>query len=280
MKSENVDKFLRMYSKLLLILVVMSWLISYLGNGMMKVYSWISVIVVLPIIGFSSLIIIIVLLLRLRKYSKKYVRFLVLCVLLIVPFGGVLGVYPLEYPVDTSRTPLVIPSPFIEEVYYVPLDENRAHKLWPQERLAYDVLAAPYDHGAKMNAEYGIWEMPVYSPVVGEVVGVCSDQVDIMPLKEEFTSLAGNYVYIKVTETNSYLIFAHLKEDSIPVNVGDKVEPGQLLGKIGNSGTTSEPHLHLQHQRQNPNEISHPLLAEGLPLIIEGKVDVKNKLYE
>jgi len=43
--------------------------------------------------------------------------------------------------------------------------------------------------------------------------------------------------------------YYHLKKDSIPVNVGDRVECGQFLGKIGSSGISSAPHLHLTLQR-------------------------------
>jgi hypothetical protein len=40
---------------------------------------------------------------------------------------------------------------------------------------------------------------------------------------------------------------------------------GQLLGRCGNSGNTSEPHIHIHHQRQNPK--GRPLqFSEGLPL--------------
>jgi len=111
--------------------------------------------------------------------------------------------------------------------------------------------------------------MVLFAPVAGEVIGIENNQEDIKPNTEDFTSLEGNYIYIEVEATQTYLIFAHLKKDSIEVKVGDKVVIGQPLGRIGNSGTTSEPHLHLQHQRQNPKEIIHPLFAEGLPLIID-----------
>lgn len=51
------------------------------------------------------------------------------------------------------------------------------------------------------------------------------------------------------------------------VQTGDKITQGQIIGKVGNSGTTSEPHLHIQHQRNNPVEIMFPICAEGLPII-------------
>jgi murein DD-endopeptidase MepM/ murein hydrolase activator NlpD len=48
--------------------------------------------------------------------------------------------------------------------------------------------------------------------------------------------------------------YYHLKKDSIIVNVGDRVECGQALGKIGSSGISSAPHLHLTLQRMKTEE--------------------------
>ena len=55
-----------------------------------------------------------------------------------------------------------------------------------------------------------------------------------------------------------------MKQGSIKVKAGDRVEVGDFLGQVGNSGTSSEPHLHIHHQRQNPMETL--TFAEGLPL--------------
>ena len=41
-----------------------------------------------------------------------------------------------------------------------------------------------------------------------------------------------------------YLSVVHFKKDSIKVNIGDKVSPGQELGLVGNSGVSYIPHLH------------------------------------
>lgn len=90
-----------------------------------------------------------------------------------------------------------------------------------------------------------------------------------MPNQDEFESLEGNYVYIRIEESGTYLLLNHLKQGSVVVSVGDKLEPGDLLGRVGNSGTSSEPHLHIHHQRQDPTKVLHPLFAEGLPLFFE-----------
>lgn len=74
----------------------------------------------------------------------------------------------------------------------------------------------------------------------------------------------GNYVVIQM-ETGTYLLLAHFKPGSITVKVGELVEEGQVIAACGNSGNTSEPHIHIHHQRINP-EIWPTGFGEGLPL--------------
>lgn len=80
----------------------------------------------------------------------------------------------------------------------------------------------------------------------------------------EYTHPAGNHVVIQL-ETSTYLYISHLQKGSIVVNEGEQVAEGQLIGRCGNSGRTSEPHIHIHHQRQDPRTV--PLgEAEGLSL--------------
>ena len=57
----------------------------------------------------------------------------------------------------------------------------------------------------------------------------------------------GNSVIIK-TQNNEFLVFAHFKQHSILVKQGQMIKQGQLLGLCGNSGNSSEPHLHFHIQ--------------------------------
>jgi murein DD-endopeptidase MepM/ murein hydrolase activator NlpD len=61
-----------------------------------------------------------------------------------------------------------------------------------------------------------------------------------------------------------YAMYAHLVPNSVTVQVGDSVETGQLLGKLGNSGSTSAPHLHFQVM-----DAPSPLDAHGLPFVFD-----------
>lgn len=72
-------------------------------------------------------------------------------------------------------------------------------------------------------------------------------------------TIAGNHVNLDLGG-GVYAMYAHLQPGSIRVKVGDKVTPGQVLGLVGNTGNSSEPHLHFQLMNANS-----PLGSEGLP---------------
>ena len=68
-------------------------------------------------------------------------------------------------------------------------------------------------------------------------------------------------------------MYAHMQKDSVTVQVGDHVKRGQVLGKLGNTGNTSAPHLHFQLMA-GPSALG----AQGVPYLIDsfqlaGEVD-------
>jgi murein DD-endopeptidase MepM/ murein hydrolase activator NlpD len=71
---------------------------------------------------------------------------------------------------------------------------------------------------------------------------------------------AGNYVMID-HGGGEYSLYAHLQPGSLRVKVGDHVRAGAVLGKLGSSGNSSEPHLHFQ-VCDRPD----PLLSAGIPV--------------
>lgn len=73
--------------------------------------------------------------------------------------------------------------------------------------------------------------------------------------------LAGNHVLLRVDGTDVVVALCHLRRGSIEVSPGDRVAPGDGIGACGNSGNSTEPHLHLQAMT-SPD----PLLAEAVPL--------------
>lgn len=71
---------------------------------------------------------------------------------------------------------------------------------------------------------------------------------------------------------------AHLQQGSLAASTGSAVTGGQPLGRIGNSGNTSEPHLHLHAVRGLFTDMDALLYGgEGRPLTLDGAWLVRGK---
>ncbi|WP_265520711.1 M23 family metallopeptidase [Oerskovia flava] len=71
--------------------------------------------------------------------------------------------------------------------------------------------------------------------------------------------VVGNHVVLDHGD-GVFSLYAHLRRGSARVAVGDAVRAGDVLGEVGNSGNTSEPHLHVQLMDR-----ARPLRAAGIP---------------
>ncbi|WP_460909493.1 M23 family metallopeptidase [Spirosoma areae] len=89
--------------------------------------------------------------------------------------------------------------------------------------------------------------MPVVAPASGYVVtlvdGIEDNPIGNMNIRENW----GNAIVIKHAEY-LYSKIAHLKKDSFVVKPGDYVRKGDVVGALGNSGRSPEPHIHFQVQ--------------------------------
>jgi Peptidase family M23 len=118
---------------------------------------------------------------------------------------------------------------------------------------------------------------PILAPAAGRVVGVHEGEADHEARRSQFAlvpyaltqakrahggagALAGNHVIIE-RDGGGYVVLAHLRAGSIQVEEGDRVAVGQELGQCGNSGNSTQPHVHVQVM-DSPD----PFTARGLPL--------------
>ena len=76
-------------------------------------------------------------------------------------------------------------------------------------------------------------------------------------------TVGGNHVIIDIGQ-GRYAFYAHLQPGSLRVHLGERVKRGQVLGLVGNSGNSTEPHLHFHISDGNS-----PLGSEGLPYGLE-----------
>jgi murein DD-endopeptidase MepM/ murein hydrolase activator NlpD len=97
------------------------------------------------------------------------------------------------------------------------------------------------------NEDYFAFGKELIAPCDGEIVLVVDGVKDNVPGVLNPIYVPGNTVIVK-TANNEFLFFAHFKQHSIVVKQGQKIKQGQLLGLCGNSGNSSEPHLHFHIQ--------------------------------
>jgi len=97
------------------------------------------------------------------------------------------------------------------------------------------------------NEDYYAFGKELIAPCDGEIVLVVDGIKDNKPGELNPMYAPGNTVIIK-TDNNEYLFFAHFKQNTIRVKQGQNVKQGELLGLCGNSGNSSEPHLHFHIQ--------------------------------
>lgn len=55
----------------------------------------------------------------------------------------------------------------------------------------------------------------------------------------------GNHLIVAIDGEGPYVAIAHLQRGSVAVAVGDRVRAGEEVARVGNSGNSSEPHIHL-----------------------------------
>jgi hypothetical protein len=93
-----------------------------------------------------------------------------------------------------------------------------------------------------------IWATPVTAPAAGVVERIRNDVPDNPLGICNYADSWGNFVEIRLDQ-GGWALLAHLRQGSIVVRPGMRVEIGTYLGTVGNSGRSPIPHLHLQAQR-------------------------------
>lgn len=79
-------------------------------------------------------------------------------------------------------------------------------------------------------------------------------------------ALAGNHVVITIDPEGPFILLAHLRHGSVTVTVGDHVQQGDAIGACGNSGNSTQPHLHIQATDSTTGD-----QARGLPIAFTAK---------
>jgi murein DD-endopeptidase MepM/ murein hydrolase activator NlpD len=155
-------------------------------------------------------------------------------------------------------------------------EELNHHHNAPAQRFAFDIVAVD-DSGrthrgdVTKNENYFCFGREIYAPADGMVVEAIDGVRDNTPGSMNTYCLVGNCVVIE-HRTNEFSVLAHFQRGSVAVKAGDRVQRGQLLGKCGNSGNSSEPHLHyhLQDSAIFQDAFGIKCMFDKVPLVRDG----------
>lgn len=123
--------------------------------------------------------------------------------------------------------------------------------------------------------KYEIYGAEVLAPCSGEIIRARDGLPDQKPGDGDIENLEGNHVVLHCDGVS--IEIAHLMPESVTVKTGDRVEAGQPLGQVGNSGNSSEPHLHI-HAVSGRQTDPRMLGAKGepRPMLFDGRFLVRN----
>lgn len=155
--------------------------------------------------------------------------------------------------VPRSRTPMQLP--FRGEWYvFWGGDSERVnyHVRVPGQRRAADLVIRGSDNlshkdGGRRNEDYFAYGEQILAAAPGTVVTAIDGVPDNAPGSMNPLCAVGNCLIVD-HGVNEYAVYAHLQPGSLKVHKGEKVRQGQVLGLCGNSGNSSEPHLHFHLQ--------------------------------
>lgn len=177
---------------------------------------------------------------------------------------AIFSLYALARWAAALRTPegtLDLHFPLKDGFYAVGQGGNGAainhHAASRQQRFALDIVKAGGD----------ITGAPVLSPCSGTIVAAGDDMPDEGSMSARGAQVFGNYVAVE-HESGVLIVLAHMKSGSVCVRRGDRVSAGQVVGSAGNSGRSSEPHLHVHAERN----------GDAVPLRFDGRWLVRNSL--
>jgi hypothetical protein len=159
--------------------------------------------------------------------------------------------WPTPLPVP-SRNSMSMHLPFQEEWqviwggrdpvnnYHMTLDEM---SMFATDFSILNDEGMSYKGDGASNEDFFSFGKEVLAVSSGRVTLVLEGFRDNLPGHSDPLSATGNTVFIDHSN-RQFSTYAHLKQNSIMVKVGDTVKTGQVIARCGNSGRSREPHLH------------------------------------
>ena len=144
-------------------------------------------------------------------------------------------------------------------------------KLYLGQRFAIDWNGVDPQHrmvvgDPSLNTAWTFYDKPVLAVAHARVVAAVdrfADQVPNDPRPVTIREADGNYVILALGK-GRFAFYAHLKPGSVRVKRGDRVRRGDVVGLLGNSGSSTGPHLHF-HVMDGPSALA----SDGLPYVFD-----------
>lgn len=178
------------------------------------------------------------------------------------------------------ETAVNLAFPFGAGTYYIGQGGSTTainyHHADQSQRYALDIVALN-SLGARADglmptdlSDYVVYDREVKSPCTGVAIsahdGIENNRISQTSAQEP----AGNYIILACGTVR--ILLAHFKKGSIAVAGGEIVTEGQALGRVGNSGNSSEPHLHMHAYLGGTVDYN---TGEGVPMTFDGRFLVR-----
>lgn len=161
------------------------------------------------------------------------------------------------------------------------------HRAAPAQAFAIDIVALN-DRGRRAEGigpealgAYEILDRPVVAPSDGIVLDIADGVPDTPIGSDNEASPTGNHVvlFCRVGGVGTTLLLAHLRPGSVAVRRGQRVRRGMPVGRVGNSGNSTEPHLHIHAVRGRETDLRGLLAsAEAVPMTFGGRYLTRNAI--
>lgn len=139
----------------------------------------------------------------------------------------------------------------------------------PQNQLyAYDFRMESSGKEAKLE-EFTVYGKEVLAPGSGIIIQVIDGSIDVLPGERDRSVGVGNAIIID-HQNGEYSLLCHFKHNSITVKVGDKVKQRDVIGLCGNTGNTTQPHIHFNLQDGPLMHKAKALPAQFRKILVDG----------
>ncbi len=156
--------------------------------------------------------------------------------------------------IERNSTEMILP--FNDKWYVVwggDTEKLNYHVISDAQKNAFDFViigkeGKSFSNGGSKNEDYYCFGKELFAPCDGVVLMTVDGIKDNQPGKMNNSFPMGNTVILKAENGKEFIYLCHFKQFSIKVKEGQKVKQGELLGLCGNSGRSSEAHLHFHLQ--------------------------------